>query len=193
MATAVGIVVAGVWTYLVFVRQRQKFPRAALVMSISDSRLPDGRVLLRVAAELRNIGSTMIRVEQVEAIVQRVAPLQADVWVRHAAEYQATNSAAACEIPWLLVAHRRQKYASGSFEVEPGESDTCHYDFILNRRTVTTKVTVHVVNRQKRTRSGSVSLRDRPTTIGWKAVTYYDVVSVPTPKTAKSDTSRDNK
>src|SRR5688572_27239914 len=105
--TALALVVGGVWTYKIFVQQRQKYPRASLALQVADRRASDGRIILSIAAELKNIGSTLIRVQQVEVSVQRLEPIRSDLHKKMLDEHPATDSQAPCELPWYLVGHRR--------------------------------------------------------------------------------------
>jgi hypothetical protein len=52
IVTAGGIVAAGVWTYLIFVKRRQRFPRATVSHQTYHYRPTDGQTLLRVAAKV---------------------------------------------------------------------------------------------------------------------------------------------
>lgn len=176
-ATTLALVTGGVWTYKVFVQQRQKYPRATLTLAVSDRRAPDGRVLLHVVAELKNIGTTLINVRQVEIVVQRLEPVQRRLLTELLDAHDPHDARAACEIPWYRVAHRRQRWAEDAFHIEPGESDSCQYDLVLKPTTRLVRVSVHVVNQTKRWGGRVLSVRRPETTIGWKASVDYRMTS----------------
>lgn len=79
LATITAIVVGGIWAYLLFVRRRQKYPRAALThhivhRRISHDELPDDKVLLRVGLVIENPGEVLLSLISGETRVQQIEP-----------------------------------------------------------------------------------------------------------------------
>jgi hypothetical protein len=50
--TSAGIMIAGIWTYLRFVRQRQGYPKLNIELSIDHTVLPEGSRLVHVEVSL---------------------------------------------------------------------------------------------------------------------------------------------
>ncbi len=72
--TVVAIVVGGIWTYLLFVRTRQRYPRANLTHRITHRKVSDDHMLLRVGLTVVNQGEVLLTLGAGETWVQRMVP-----------------------------------------------------------------------------------------------------------------------
>lgn len=128
--TAVGIVVAGVWTFLHFRRQRHGFPHASVHHSSHSFQLPDGRTLLRVEAKITNTGGVLVPLRYARTRIQHLFPLP-----EHIAEMAAACADPVpqgdCELPWTVLGAREWRLKAGEGEIEPSESEVLNSDFIL--------------------------------------------------------------
>lgn len=172
--TIAALVVGGVWTYQLFVRQRQRYPRAVLEQRVFHRDLPDGRRMLHVAATLRNVGSVLISVDRMRTTVERVAPLAPDLLGQLLASHNPQDESGRCEIQWYRIGYRRREFEAGSIEIEPGEEDQFRFDFCLKPAVEVVKITSHIENATKRRRREGLLRRGAERTIGWEVATYFD-------------------
>jgi len=56
-----GIVVAAIWTWLIFVRKRERYPRAELSQTVSFWQISGNRRYVRVKLTIKNIGGVLIQ------------------------------------------------------------------------------------------------------------------------------------
>src|ERR1043165_9127459 len=61
ISQVIGVIVAGGWAYVLFVRQRLGRVRANLEHSVLTAGLSDGRKLIRAGLEIQNVGAVLIR------------------------------------------------------------------------------------------------------------------------------------
>jgi hypothetical protein len=128
VATVCAIVVGGGWTYALFVRQRLRFPRAELEIVVDRAMLQADKRLLHAALKISNTGHVLLRPERAELRVRQVVPVAEEI----AASFQTEIDPVPAdrkEIEWPLLVQRQW---SKEFEVEPGESDTLHADFVID-------------------------------------------------------------
>ena len=177
IAKTLGILVAGWWTYFHFIRQRQSYPRAALSLRCADRVLPDQRRLLQVFLDIQNSGNTIVHVRDVDVRIQLVAPLTSAQLEKLAQGHEALAAQAEPQVPWYLVGRRRLAFEPGQMEIEPGENEFIHCDFILPDRADLLRVYANVRNLRKRLRRHRFWWARRD--IGWQQVTYHEIARTP--------------
>jgi hypothetical protein len=154
IVTAGGIVAAGVWTYLIFVKRRQRFPRATVSHQTYHYRLTDGRTLLRVAAKVVNSGEVLVPMRFVRTRVQQFFPLPDHIasLASRADDSVSAASAEDCELPWTVLGVREWRIDEGLGEIEPGESEVLHCDFVIHTGVGQVLVYTYVTNHAKHDR-----------------------------------------
>lgn len=75
----IAIIVGAGWTYVLFIKQRQKYPRANLAHRITHRSLGNGKLLMNIDATLSNAGAVLIRIVSGELRIQHVLPLSSIV------------------------------------------------------------------------------------------------------------------
>jgi hypothetical protein len=75
VASIAALAVGAVWTWLLFVRGRQRWPQARCTHRFSSSVLPTGERLLRAKVGIENVGNRLLVVQRIVGRVQRIAPL----------------------------------------------------------------------------------------------------------------------
>jgi hypothetical protein len=128
VATVIAIVVGGVWTYVLFVRQRLKYPRAELGITAQHATIASDKRLLHVALRIANTGHVLLRPRYAELRVRQVLPLDHDIGLRLRPNWDPVLPGQH-ELEWPLIVDRHWHEA---FEIEPGESDTLHADFVID-------------------------------------------------------------
>ncbi|MBN1866362.1 hypothetical protein JW916_03625 [Candidatus Sumerlaeota bacterium] len=129
--TAIGIFVAGVWTYMIFIRKRQAYPRAALTILVDNIPIPDEGRLVHVEMRIENLSDVVLRASAADLRLRQVVPLPADTSGSVLANQDPVPFGRA-EVEWPLVASREWQFDNGDFEIEPGESDSLHADFMID-------------------------------------------------------------
>ena len=190
-AKTLALLAAGLWTYLLFVRQRQRYPRATLRESGMVRRLDGERHLLTVGVQLTNIGQRLIEVDYITVVVQQLAPLSSAAITRALGDHDPKNAAARREILWYRIGHRRTRFENQPLEIEPSESEYLAFDFAIARTVRSIKVQTHVENISKRLsvrkwllakfpKSALTSImRPVDRCLGWQCTSYYNLPETP--------------
>lgn len=158
----IALIVGAAWGYLLFVRRRQKYPRANVEHRIAHWPAGD-RVVLHVIVRISNIGEVAIRLKSILARVQQLVPVPHDVSEAITAGRDPVD-ANESEITWPLVGERACDWQEACREVEPGETEECHFDFVLPVELGMVEVYSYLRNVSK-----------RPKDIGWNTTTVYSV------------------
>ena len=127
-----GIIVGGLWTYLLFVRKRLTYPHVNLELSVYDTILTGNRRLVHVIISIKNTGNVLLRSDYSELRMRQVIPLPTELQETVQTDCDPVPEGKA-EIEWPMIAGREWCWSKNDFEIEPGESDSLHADFIINR------------------------------------------------------------
>jgi hypothetical protein len=162
IAEIVGLAVGGVWTWRLFIKNRQDYPRAKVAHTISHRVLPDGKRLLRVTANIENIGPVILRIDEGFIWVQQILPLPPE-FAKDVAAGKDPIKANRIEYDWPLIAERKWKWKESPREVEPGEEDNIPFDFVIDAEASLVEIYSYFKNERKTSRE-----------IGWDETTVYD-------------------
>jgi len=162
VATAAALAVGGVWTYLLFVRRRQKYPRAELTHTWHHALITHDKRLLRVGLSISNIGDVLIPLQHGELRLRQIVPPYPEV-MQAATSGKDPVRKDSSEFEWPVVGIREWNWSEGSVEIEPGEKDIYHSDFILDAAIKTVEIASYFENTAKR-RKG----------IGWIATSIVE-------------------
>lgn len=160
--TVVSLVVGGVWGYVLFVRRRQRFPRANVEHLVMDWPVEGGR-LVRAVVRVKNLGEVIVRVAKIRAAVTQLVPIPPDV-ASAVAEGRDPVDRDSSEILWDTLGDRHRDFSGEGCEVEPAETEEFIFDFIIPRDVTKVQVYTHVENVQKWKKN-----------IGWNTTTVYDI------------------
>ena len=165
LITVVAVLTAGLWSYLLFIRRRQKFPRARLTHEVISKLISSEKRLIRVVITVENVGEVLLEVERGEIHLQRIMPLGESVASKIAME----ENSVPCddEIDWPALGVRELKWEKHELEVEPGEDENLHYDFVIDSDVETIQVYSHLKNRSKKRRD-----------LVWQCTTLVDLTPV---------------
>lgn len=160
--TAIGVVIAGIWTYMLFVRTRQRFPRANVEHRLTDWPVEEQR-LVRVVVCVKNVGDVIVRIRTIRAAVMQLLPTPPDV-ATSISEGRDPVDQGTSEILWDTLGERRCDFTENGCEVEPDETDEFIFDFVIPQHVTKVQIYTHVENIAKSKRN-----------IGWNSTTVYDV------------------
>jgi len=163
IATTIAIFIGGFWTYFLFVKKRQKFPRASISHQIFHKPLLQEKALLNVKTVLSNSGDVLLSLESGEVRVQQILPLPTDI-ASLIGEGQDPVPKYKTEVDWPLIGVRSFAWEKGKCEIEPGENDHFVSDYVVNADVQLVTVYSYFKNTRKRKRD-----------IGWGVTTVYQI------------------
>lgn len=159
------IVVGGFWTYRLFVQRRQRYPRANITQQIAHYPLANNKVLLRATVRICNEGEILLSLLSGFSRVQQMIPC-ADELCEDLEKRDDKDGQCEPEAEWPLLRERKLKFKKGEREIEPGESDELHFDFVIDSDVEVIVIYSYLKNAKKR----------RPE-IGWNVTSIYDLRS----------------
>ena len=74
VATILAILIGGVWTYILFIKNREKFPKADITHSIEKINRKND-VIVRLTIEIKNLGKVKLPVKSGEVRLQQIKPV----------------------------------------------------------------------------------------------------------------------
>ena len=149
LVTTGAIIVAGLWTYRLFVRKRIAHARVNLSLESVDRQDDMGWRLIHIKINVENVGNVILRADAAELRVRQVLPFPDSIQQSiHLGDDPV--SPGRTEVEWPLISVRKWKWDEGLFEVEPGESDSLHADFIVPDHVVAVEYYVFIANESKK-------------------------------------------
>lgn len=137
------IIVGAIWTNMLFVRHREKWPRATLEHLIQHWSLDDGRRVLRAVEKVTNTGPTLLRLSSRKTWVQQILPILPE-------PLEALESGTKQEAPWLTLGKPHETTAEENPpELEPGELEHFEHDFLIDPDAEVVQVYSHFQNPQR--------------------------------------------
>ena len=127
-ATTIAIIVAGVWTYRLFIEQRTAEPRPRVTQEVTHHPLTADTTLLHVVFRVENIGHVKMDLGPALTIVRQVSPPDSGFVsaLRARRPYHADDST---RVLWPILAKR--VYSFDGVRVEPGETEFWDLDFLV--------------------------------------------------------------
>jgi len=133
LITILAILVSGIWGYWLFVQNRQRFPRARLLHNVFCHDLPGNKRLVHVTVTIRNLGNILIRLESGETRLQQVKPFPSR-FLQAVKEGKDPVGQSQTEIDyWPMLNCHEIFLPRDTWEIEPGESQEIHHDFVIDR------------------------------------------------------------
>lgn len=165
VVTMIVIVVGGIWTYLLFVRKRQKYPRANIIHRVEHWPISGGKTLLRVVVNISNKGEILLSLVSGFTRVQQMMPWPPELLesIKHDEEFVKEGQA---EAEWPLLHQRDLAFEKGEREIEPGETDELALDFVIDSKVQIVVLYSYLKNKRKWWRE-----------IGWNTTSIHDLRS----------------
>jgi len=161
--TCLTFLIGAVWAYMAFIRKRENYPCASVSHRLMHRRIDENRVFLKVIVDIKNEGDVMISLERKLVRVQQMIP-----WTSEALESVEVGPDVTrnkeCEVEWPLLAEVDLHGEKQGEEIEPGESDEFHVDFVIPAEVNTVVVYSYLKNVRKRKKE-----------IGWNTTSVYDI------------------
>ncbi len=176
LVTVGGIVAGGLWTWSLFIKKREKFPRADLSHSLTHRLLGNGYRLLHLDVKVSNTGEGLLSFVSGRAWVQQILPPPQEL-MEALRKSQDPIKKGDTQYLWPLLAARETDWQRAPIELEPGESNQIVYDFLVDREAETIEIYTYFKNAQKTKRE-----------IGWHLTTLCDLnIDTQSTQTASAD------
>jgi hypothetical protein len=141
LLTIGAILFGGFWTYFIFIKNRERFPRAKLDHSVSEIRLDD-KLILRLSLSIENIGKVILPVEAGEIWLQKIETSSSSI-----DDFVNDENLTKSEIAWQSLEMRK---IDNKFELEPNEFDSFHFDFVIDNDIEIVQFYTHIENSKKK-------------------------------------------
>ena len=163
IAEVTALVVGGIWTYLRFIKKRDPYPKAEIKHSISHVRLSSEKNLIHVITNFNNKGEVLLSMVTFDTRLQRITPLTEEM--EHILEANGNLiPKGTSEVEWPLLDCHERRWQKGEAELEPGESEYLHGDFIIDSSIEIVVAYSYIKNIYKKERE-----------IGWGCTTIYNI------------------
>lgn len=166
VATTFAFIVAGYWTYLLYVRKRLKYPRVSIEISIDDIPLTEGARIIHAGVKIINKGDVIVTSNRAELRLRQVEPIPGVIRGFAQANQDPVPSGEK-EIEWPMIAGRIWQFDEADFEVEPGEDDSLHADFMIMNDITVVQIYFFLSNAAKSKRN-----------LGWTVTKIYKVNTI---------------
>lgn len=162
--TGIAIIVGGFWTYKMFVKKREKYPRASINHCIIEKNLNNGKKLVHLFIEIKNIGSVLLSLERYDVRISQVIPLDNEL-AHKISKNDDPVDGEYHEIFWPLLFNRLKKFQGDDIcELEPSEIEKFNFDFVIDDGIKTIQVYCYFKNKSKPGKE-----------IGWNCTTFHDL------------------
>ena len=173
IVTIFAIIVGGLWTYKIFIKERASYPHANIKHNISHIAISDKINLLRVAIELTNTGNSKMVVNKSLIRVQQILPILPCVKASPCSISQVNDSLRNRDrkedrFAWPMIG-QRTKIWDKPLELEPSEKDLIDFEFAISSDVNQVRIYSYFRNEKKKTENEE---------IGWSISSYYKLKKV---------------
>lgn len=119
--------------------------------------------MVRGVVRVENIGSVLIQVRCIRAVLTQVVPTPSDVEVAVKASADPVDRDST-EVVWETLGDRQKDFSKDGCEIEPGEADEFIFDFVIGHDLRKVQFYSHVENVRKFRRN-----------VGWNTTILYDL------------------
>ena len=166
------IIVAGVWSYFLFIRNRVDYPIAKIDQTITHADIDADHVCVSVFISLSNCGKVLLKLDSCILTIQQILPLHEDI--RQKIANSPLDALKSGEVEYLFIEKRTQvgwheigcrvvTWQEGEISIEPGETEEFQYEFILEKGIEKIRVISYHRN-----------VRYSKARMGWRRTTLYD-------------------
>jgi hypothetical protein len=162
--TIAAMIVGGIWTYRMFIKKREHYPGINLSFTIDCMEIDETHNLVHVAILHENIKETLLMAKTAELRLRRVQPLPASI-ERDLKTGADPVSDVYASIEWPMILERNWTFTEElPFEIEPGESDSLHADFFVDKHVKIIQFYYYIANIEKKGKN-----------LGWALTQYYQI------------------
>lgn len=170
ISAIIALIIGGIWTYYLVVKQRNFYPIVNIEEKISHVDLPKKGRLVRIEIELNNLGKSKIVSKKALVRLQQILPILNCKGAKPCWENQIDQALNEVirkndRFTWPLLAERQIEF-DFPFEIEPGEKELIDFEFVIPLTVEVTRIYCYFRNEEK-TRNGYE--------VGWSASSIYDM------------------
>jgi len=129
-AQVVALLLAGIWTYRLFVRQRLDHARANVTHRVDCVPLDSAHWLVRVSMRLQNVGNVPIRPPSADLAVHQITPLTPHL-TQKLARGESLIAEGETMVEWPKLGERKFDLKGEDVFLEPGEIENLTADFVI--------------------------------------------------------------
>lgn len=163
IATIFALIIGGIWSYMLFVKKRQIYPRAKIEHQIQYQLVGEKKLLLSVDVFISNNSDVLLSLESWNLDVKQMLPPRGELL--QYADRKDANIKGVQILDWTILAKRNDQWDRGRFEIEPGEQHQFHSDFLIYSIPQSILVESYFRNIKKRSKL-----------IGWNHITIHSIV-----------------
>ena len=128
---ALAVIVGGIWTYQLFVKNRLSYPKLDISIVPKTVLLPNSRRLIHATVNIKNVGKVILRSDRAELRLRLIVPLPEQVAsvINHG--YDPVDEGKS-QVAWPMISGREWFWKEKEFEIEPDESGTLHADYVID-------------------------------------------------------------
>lgn len=162
--TSLAIIFGGGWAYLRFVRNRLRYPKAEVSHEIFFRELSAEKSLIHVAMTVVNRGDVLLPIRHVWTKLYKISPVSGCI-ATTLEENRDPVPGGEAEVSWPELCCREVRYEKGQAEIEPGEMEKFHFDFIFDSNIRTVEIYSYFENSRKKKRGP----------MGWALTSIFDI------------------
>lgn len=197
--TIAAIIVAGVWTYWLFIVKRHRHPRLELTHKVEQLALTSNKVFARVEITVFNSGEVVVFLLDGAVLIQQILPLpHPDLYgliedgvdiIAVLSQYNSDGGKERLtEIQWPILDSQKIQWNKGKVVIEPGEKVPLRFDFIIDQSVKTIQIHSFISSgvRYKRGRRLRWFGKNKVKTMGWNTVTICQMDCHPQPSVLRA-------
>lgn len=144
VVTILAIIIGGLWTYILFVKNREKFPKADIKHIVEKINVSN-EIVIRLTIEVKNLGKTKLPVTSGEVRLQQIKPSTTAV-LKAVEMFNEIENNKKREIGWPVLEERIFSFKKDEYELEPAEKDNFEFDFIVSDEIELIQFYTHIEN-----------------------------------------------
>lgn len=165
VVTSCALIIGGIWSYLLFVRKRQRYPRAKIEHQVTPRIVSTDATLLNINVIISNPGDVLLSLIKGEIEVRQVLPpgggflqlLNSDKTVLY-------RRVELIDWPLLFSYEEDWKKENRTIEIEPGESERFLFSLLIHAEVKTIYIDSFFHNAKKRRKD-----------LGWSLETFHEI------------------
>jgi len=145
--TIIALVIAGIWTYTLFIKGRKKYPRASITSESWSKTIQNKARLISLNMSIHNSGEVLINIEYTQTIIYKIHPIDDNLMRKISINNKDLDKT---YFDWEILNEKETSWEKDNLEIEPGEKETIQYDFLLPLEVDVILVYYYVRNKKKR-------------------------------------------
>ncbi len=143
IATVLALGIGGYWTYINFIRTRSGKQRAKTKHLAEHWEIED-KYVLRIALHIENLSRVLIPIEEGYVEIMQIFPVSEQLSRQFAAGEDLKPVENLGTYQWNKPSIKKIAFEPQAYEIEPGESDTFHFEFIVEKKCQVIQIKSHI-------------------------------------------------